>query len=90
MRLMGAITKQDAVNTALRECVAHTTRLQAADKLAAWVARGEFDDAVAAWERWTRLRAFEQLVRLGHADAGYEAWRERKGLVADGGQSADA
>ena len=29
-------------------------------------------------ERRSRLRAFEKLMQLGDADAGYRAWRERK------------
>jgi Arc/MetJ family transcription regulator len=50
MRLMGTSTKKDTVNTALREYAARIKRLQAAEKLAARAARGEFDDAAAAHE----------------------------------------
>jgi Arc/MetJ family transcription regulator len=50
MRLMGTTTKKDTVNTALREYAARIKRLQAAEKLAARAARGEFDDATAARE----------------------------------------
>ncbi|EST22111.1 hypothetical protein N566_26835 [Streptomycetaceae bacterium MP113-05] len=48
MRLMGATTKQETVNAALREYVARTTRLEAAEKLAARGERGEFEEAPAA------------------------------------------
>ena len=50
MRLMGTSTKKDTVNTALREYAARIKRLQAAEKLAARAARGEFDAAAAARE----------------------------------------
>jgi Arc/MetJ family transcription regulator len=50
MRLMGTTTKKDTVNTALREYAARIKRLQAAEKLAARAARGEFDQAAAAHE----------------------------------------
>jgi len=50
MRLMGTATKKDTVNTALREYAARVKRLQAAEKLAARAARGEFDQAAAAHE----------------------------------------
>ena len=50
MRLMGTTTKKDTVNTALREYAARVKRLQAAEKLAARAARGEFDQAAAAHE----------------------------------------
>ena len=48
MRLMGTTTKKDTVNTALREYTQRVKRLEAADKLAARAARGEFDSAAAA------------------------------------------
>ncbi len=41
-------------------------------------------------DRRSRLRSFEQLMLLGDADAGYEAWRERKGLAPHSGGDADA
>lgn len=50
MRLMGTTTKKDTVNTALREYAARVKRLQAAEKLAARAARGEFEQAAAAHE----------------------------------------
>lgn len=48
MRLMGAATKKETVNTALREYVRRTQRLQAAQRLAERGAQGEFDEAAAA------------------------------------------
>jgi Arc/MetJ family transcription regulator len=48
MRLMGATTKKETVNTALREYTQRVKRLEAAEKLAARAARGEFDSAAAA------------------------------------------
>jgi Arc/MetJ family transcription regulator len=48
MRLMGTTTKKDTVNTALREYTERVKRLEAAEKLAARAARGEFDNAAAA------------------------------------------
>jgi Arc/MetJ family transcription regulator len=50
MRLMGATTKKDTVNTALREYAQRIKRLEAAEKLAGRAARGEFDSAAAAHE----------------------------------------
>lgn len=50
MRLMGTTTKKDTVNTALREYAQRIRRLEAADKLAARAARGEFDQVAAAHE----------------------------------------
>ena len=47
-------------------------------------------DLCEAAERCTRLSAFEQLMQLGDADAGNEAWRERKGPASDLGRDADA
>jgi Arc/MetJ family transcription regulator len=41
-------------------------------------------------ERRSRLRAFEKLMQLGDADAGYGAWRERKDLTSHSGHGADA
>jgi Arc/MetJ family transcription regulator len=48
MRLMGTTTKKETINTALREYAARVRRLEAAEKLAARAARGEFDDAIVA------------------------------------------
>jgi Arc/MetJ family transcription regulator len=48
MRLMGTTTKKDTVNTALREYNSRVKRLEAAEKLAARAAQGEFDAAAAA------------------------------------------
>jgi Arc/MetJ family transcription regulator len=48
MRLMGTTTKKETINTALREYAARIRRLEAAEKLAARAARGEFDSAIAA------------------------------------------
>jgi Arc/MetJ family transcription regulator len=48
MRLMGTNTKKETVNTALREYAERVKRLEAAEKLAARAARGEFDSAAAA------------------------------------------
>lgn len=61
MRLMGTSTKKDTVNTALREYAARIKRLQAAEKLAARAARGEFDAAAAAHEaaKAAHRQAFE-------------------------------
>ncbi|OAH14409.1 type II toxin-antitoxin system VapB family antitoxin [Streptomyces jeddahensis] len=56
MRLMGSKTKQDAVNMALRDYVARVRRLEAAEKLAARGAAGEFDQAAAAHEAAKRAR----------------------------------
>jgi Arc/MetJ family transcription regulator len=50
MQLMGTTTKKETVNIALREYAQRMRRLQAADKLAARAARGEFDRAAAAHE----------------------------------------
>ncbi|MFJ4676540.1 type II toxin-antitoxin system VapB family antitoxin [Kitasatospora sp. NPDC088783] len=47
MKLMGTTTKKDTVNTALREYTARMKRLEAAERLAARGARGEFDQAAA-------------------------------------------
>ncbi|HEU5331888.1 MAG TPA: type II toxin-antitoxin system VapB family antitoxin [Actinocrinis sp.] len=41
-------------------------------------------------ERRTRLRSFERLMLLGDADAGYDAWRGRKGLAPHEGRDAEA
>lgn len=61
MRLMGTTTKKDTVNNALREYAARIKRLEAAEKLAARAASGEFDQAIAAhWaEKAARKQAFE-------------------------------
>ncbi|MDT3397333.1 type II toxin-antitoxin system VapB family antitoxin [Streptomyces sp. B1866] len=61
MRLMGATTKKETVNTALREYVARVKRLEAAEKLAARGERGEFEQAAAAYEaaKHARRAAFE-------------------------------
>lgn len=48
MRLMGTTTKKETVNAALREYVARIERLNAAERLAAMGARGDFDDAAEA------------------------------------------
>ncbi|WP_031519886.1 type II toxin-antitoxin system VapB family antitoxin [Streptomyces sp. NRRL F-5123] len=48
MRLMGTTTKKETVNTALREYVARVERLDAAARLAAMGARGDFDEAAQA------------------------------------------
>ncbi|WP_046471759.1 type II toxin-antitoxin system VapB family antitoxin [Allosalinactinospora lopnorensis] len=48
MRLMGARTKKETVNTALREYIDRIRRLEAAERLAERGARGEFDQAAAA------------------------------------------
>ncbi|MER6091058.1 type II toxin-antitoxin system VapB family antitoxin [Streptomyces bluensis] len=61
MRLMGATTKKETVNTALRDYVARIRRLEAAEKLAARGERGEFERAAAAHEaeKHARREAFE-------------------------------
>ncbi|WP_159767250.1 type II toxin-antitoxin system VapB family antitoxin [Streptomyces sp. HM190] len=61
MRLMGATTKKETVNAALRDYVARIKRLEAAEKLAARGERGEFEQAAAAHEVEKRARreAFE-------------------------------
>ncbi|WP_129839869.1 type II toxin-antitoxin system VapB family antitoxin [Streptomyces sp. RFCAC02] len=48
MRFMGASTKSEAVNGALREYAARAKRLAAAGRLAARGERGEFEAAAAA------------------------------------------
>ncbi|MEV6861182.1 type II toxin-antitoxin system VapB family antitoxin [Streptosporangium subroseum] len=45
MRMLGTTSKEDAVNTVLREYVA---RVKALEALSARAARGEFDDAAKA------------------------------------------
>jgi Arc/MetJ family transcription regulator len=61
MRLMGTVTKKETVDGALRDYVARVKRLEAAEKLAARGARGEFDQAAAAHDAAKRARraAFE-------------------------------
>ncbi|MFF7332963.1 type II toxin-antitoxin system VapB family antitoxin [Streptomyces sp. NPDC008150] len=61
MRLMGATTKKETVNGALRDYVARVKRLEAAENLAARGERGEFEAAAAAHEAAKRARraAFE-------------------------------
>ncbi|MEU5094976.1 type II toxin-antitoxin system VapB family antitoxin [Streptomyces sp. NPDC020996] len=61
MRLMGATTKKETVNAALRDYVARVKRLEAAERLAGRGARGEFDQAAAAHDAAKRARraAFE-------------------------------
>ncbi|MFE0426905.1 type II toxin-antitoxin system VapB family antitoxin [Streptomyces sp. NPDC058953] len=61
MRLMGTVTKKETVNAALRDYVARIRRLEAAEKLAARGARGEFDAAAEAHRAAKRARraAFE-------------------------------
>ncbi|WP_449348231.1 type II toxin-antitoxin system VapB family antitoxin [Streptomyces shaanxiensis] len=58
MRLMGATTKKETVNAALRDYVARIKRLEAAERLAA---RGEFEQAAAVHDAGKRARreAFE-------------------------------
>ncbi|MFG2598183.1 type II toxin-antitoxin system VapB family antitoxin [Streptomyces sp. NPDC048462] len=61
MRLMGASTKKETVNGALRDYVARIKRLEAAEKLAARGERGEFEAAAAAHTaaKQARRAAFE-------------------------------
>lgn len=61
MRLMGVTTKKETVNAALRDYVARIKRLEAAEKLAARGASGEFEQAAAAHdaEKRARREAFE-------------------------------
>ncbi|MEU9673367.1 MULTISPECIES: type II toxin-antitoxin system VapB family antitoxin [Streptomyces] len=61
MRLMGTSTKKETVNGALRDYVARIKRLEAAEKLAARGAKGEFEAAAAAHVAAKRARraAFE-------------------------------
>ncbi|MEU9834300.1 type II toxin-antitoxin system VapB family antitoxin [Streptosporangium sp. NPDC048047] len=48
MRMLGATTKEEAVNRILREYVARVRRVQALERLSARAARGEFDEAIHA------------------------------------------
>jgi Arc/MetJ family transcription regulator len=50
MRLMGAATKKDTVNQALRDYVNRIKRVEAAQRLFERGRRGEFDTAAAAGE----------------------------------------
>ena len=61
MRLMGVTTKKETVNAALRDYVDRVKRLEAAEKLAARGAAGEFDQAAAAHDaaKQARRAAFE-------------------------------
>ncbi|CAM4244195.1 hypothetical protein GCM10009799_09350 [Nocardiopsis rhodophaea] len=61
MRLMGAATKKETVNAALRDYVDRVRRLEAAERLAERGARGEFEEAAAAHAAMKRARraAFE-------------------------------
>ncbi|WP_306332898.1 type II toxin-antitoxin system VapB family antitoxin [Streptomyces sp. KL118A] len=61
MRLMGAPTKKETVNAALRDYVARIKRLEAAEKLATRGEQGEFEAAAAAHDAARRARraAFE-------------------------------
>ncbi|MFE1307824.1 type II toxin-antitoxin system VapB family antitoxin [Streptomyces sp. NPDC058755] len=61
MRLMGATTKKETVNAALRDYVARVKRLEAAERLVGRGARGEFDQAATAHDAAKRARraAFE-------------------------------
>ncbi|MFG2497147.1 type II toxin-antitoxin system VapB family antitoxin [Streptomyces sp. NPDC048441] len=61
MRLMGAPTKKETVNGALRDYVARFKRLEAAEKLATRGEQGEFEAAAAAHDAAKRARrtAFE-------------------------------
>ena len=43
-----------------------------------------------AAERRSRLRAFRELMQLGDAEAGYQMWRQRKGLAPDDEHDDDA
>ncbi|GAA3017503.1 hypothetical protein GCM10020229_30870 [Kitasatospora albolonga] len=56
MQLMGTTTKKDTVNTALREYTQRIRRLEAAERLAARGARGEFDEAATAHAAGKRAR----------------------------------
>ncbi|MET9883514.1 type II toxin-antitoxin system VapB family antitoxin [Streptomyces sp. NPDC006430] len=56
MRLMGATTKKETVNAALRDYVNRVRRLEAAEKLAARGARGEFEQAAAAYDAAKQAR----------------------------------
>ena len=51
MRNLGTATKNDTVNTALSEANARRRRLAALERMAERYERGEFDAAVASWER---------------------------------------
>ena len=51
MRNLGTATKQDTVNTALREVNVRRRRLAALERMAERYERGEFDAAIAEWER---------------------------------------
>ncbi|MDF9813073.1 type II toxin-antitoxin system VapB family antitoxin [Streptomyces sp. SPB162] len=61
MRLMGLTTKKETVNAALRDYVDRVKRLEAAEKLVARGAQGEFDQAAAAHDavKQARRAAFE-------------------------------
>ncbi|MDJ0462992.1 type II toxin-antitoxin system VapB family antitoxin [Streptomyces sp. H27-C3] len=61
MRLMGVTTKKETVNAALRDYVGRVKRLEAAEKLAARGARGEFEQAAASYDavKQARRAAFE-------------------------------
>ncbi|MBD0740272.1 type II toxin-antitoxin system VapB family antitoxin [Streptomyces sp. CBMA29] len=61
MRLMGVTTKKETVNAALRDYVDRVKRLEAAEKLAARGAQGEFDQAAAAHDavKHARRAAFQ-------------------------------
>lgn len=56
MRLMGATTKKETVNAALREYVLRVKRLEAAERLAVRGERGEFEAAAAAHAAAKRAR----------------------------------
>jgi Arc/MetJ family transcription regulator len=56
MRLMGATTKKETVNRALREYVQRVERIKAAEALAERGARGEFDEAAEAHAATRRAR----------------------------------
>jgi len=62
MRLMGATTKKDTVNAALRDYVERVRRVEAAQRLFERGQRGDFDDAAAAHEaaKAARKQAFPQ------------------------------
>jgi Arc/MetJ family transcription regulator len=50
MRLLGTMTKKDTVNRALAEVVQRLKRIEALENLRAAAGRGEFDDAIRAYE----------------------------------------
>ncbi|MFC4124068.1 type II toxin-antitoxin system VapB family antitoxin [Nocardia rhizosphaerae] len=61
MRLMGATTKKDTVNAALRDYVQRVRRVEAAQRLFERGQRGSFDSAATAYDeaKAARKRAAE-------------------------------